>query len=292
MRDKLVPAEHVVIAPEGRRDAVLKVIRSARKRLVLSLFRCDDFKVLDELAQALQRKVKVEALLTQRAKGGKKRLKELWGYLESLGATLHRYADPVVKYHAKYIVADDGPALVASLNFTRKCFQSTVDFLLVTHDPAVVSGLKRLFDADCRKPHPGFPRVGARLIVGPERARQQFSTLLQSARRSIRIIDHKLTDPSIQRLLEAKKTDGVTVVVLGRGASGSLTSHGKLVLVDEQTAVIGSLALSALSLEFRREVAIIIREPRPVSQLNKYFQSLVTPALVSRPVHRARGVVA
>ena len=50
-----------------------------------------------------------------RAKGWKKRLDQLWMLLESMGAQLHRYADPVVKYHAKYIVADNGPALVASL---------------------------------------------------------------------------------------------------------------------------------------------------------------------------------
>ena len=52
---------------------------------------------------------------------------------------MHAYTDPVVKYHAKYLVADDGPAVVASLNFTRKCFRKTCDALVVTHDPAVVS---------------------------------------------------------------------------------------------------------------------------------------------------------
>ena len=37
------------------------------------------------------------------------------------------HTDPVVKYHAKYLVADDGPAVVASLNLTRKCFERTCD---------------------------------------------------------------------------------------------------------------------------------------------------------------------
>ena len=76
--------------------------------------------------------MEVSVLVTPRAKGWTRRLGELWQVLEGMGADLHRYADPVVKYHAKYIVADDGPALVASLNFTRKCFTSTSDFLLLT----------------------------------------------------------------------------------------------------------------------------------------------------------------
>ncbi len=68
----------------GRRCS--NVIGGARRRLVLSLFRCNDYGVLDALAGALERGVKVEAILTKRAKGGKKRLKKLWDALEEMGA--------------------------------------------------------------------------------------------------------------------------------------------------------------------------------------------------------------
>ena len=234
--------EHIVFAPEEREDTVLRVIASAKTRLILSLFRCDDFKVLDALADALQRQVQVEILLTGRAKGWKKRLDRLWALLESMGARLYRYADPVVKYHAKYIVADDGPALVASLNFTQKCFRGTCDFLLTTHDPGVVSGLRRLFHADCGVTGGGLPkRLSTRLIIGPEHARQQFTRLIQQARRSIRIVDPKLTDSAMLALLKAKRAAGVRVTVLGRGSLAGLVSHGKMILNDEETAVIGSL---------------------------------------------------
>ena len=60
-----------------------------------------------------------------------------------------------MKYHAKYLVADEGPAVVASLNFTRKCFRKTCDALVITHDPAVVAGLRQLWTADRdRRPMP------------------------------------------------------------------------------------------------------------------------------------------
>ena len=93
--------------PAERKAALLGVIGAAKRRLILSLFRCDDFSILDALAAALERGCEVEAVLTKRAKGGKKRLKKLWGALEEMGAVVTRYADPVVKYHAKYLVADD-----------------------------------------------------------------------------------------------------------------------------------------------------------------------------------------
>lgn len=269
------PEERIILEPSERRETVLRVIRSARQSLALSMFRCTDFKVFDELAEARKRGVRVELLLTQRAKGWKKRLRRLGAFLESMGAELHRYSVPQVKYHAKYLVADDGPAVVASLNFTRKCFESTCDFLLVTHDPEVASGLKRLFEADCRAPESSLLEgLSERLIVGPERARAQLTALLQQARQSIRIIDHRVADPAMLALLEAKQAEGVAVEVLGRGALGTLISHGKMILVDEHTAVIGSIALSPPSLDSRREVAVVVRDPGCVGQLNDFFQRM------------------
>ena len=117
--------EKLILDPAERKAALLGVIAAAKRRLILSLFRCDDFSILDALAAALERGCEVEAVLTKRAKGGKKRLKKLWGALEEMGAVVTRYADPVVKYHAKYLVADEGPAVVASLNFTRWSFSMT-----------------------------------------------------------------------------------------------------------------------------------------------------------------------
>ena len=267
------PADDVIVAQDQRRDAVLRVIGAARKRLILSVFRCDDLEVIDGLADALRRKVRVEILITGRAKGWQQRLQRLWVLLESMGATLHRYADPVVKYHAKYIVADQGPALVASLNLTRKCFTSTVDFVVTTHDPGVVSGLTRLFDADCGKSEVPLPRgLSKRLIVGPEDARSQFTALIEGARRSIRLIDPDVTDPAIVARLKAKGAAGVEVSLLSRGNLHGMTPHGKLLIIDGVTAVIGSVSLSALSLDFRREVAIIVDDARCVGRLNALFE--------------------
>jgi len=266
------PADDVVVAPTERRDAVLRVIGAAQTRLILSMFRCDVIEVLDALAGAVRRNVRVEILITGRAKGWQERLQRLWVLLGDMGATLHRYPDPVVKYHAKYIVADKGPALVASMNLTRKCFTSTVDFVVTTHDPGVVSGLTRLFDADCGPPSASLPRgLSRRLIIGPEGARRQFTALIQGARRSICIVDPKVTDPAIVGLLKAKAAEGVSVSVLDRGGLRGLTPHGKLLIVDGSTAVIGSLSLSALSLDFRREVAIIVNDSSCLARLNTLF---------------------
>lgn len=271
--------ERLVLDPAERKAALLGVIGAARRRLVLSLFRCDDFSILDALAAALERGCEVEAILTKRAKGGKKRLKKLWNALEEMGAVVTRYADPVVKYHAKYLVADGTTAIITTLNPTRKCFSRTWDAMLITKDPSVVKGLQTLFRADSSdQPLPSRRAISRRLIVGPERSRAELRAMIASAKKSIRILDHKLSDPDLVSLLRERRDEGITVTVLGKQRIRGFEPHGKMMIVDAARAVLGSTALSTLSLDFRREVSIVIHDPGLVKQLNLSYQQLYLKA--------------
>ena len=267
------PPDRVITAVNERRAAIVDVIRGARESIVLSLFRCNDADIFEALAAATRRGVRVDALITSRAKGGKKKLRKLWSALEAAGVQVQPYTEPVVKYHAKYLVADDGPAVIASLNFTKKCFSRTCDAIVVTHDPAVVTGLRALIAAD-RERAPLPDAVPARLIVGPERARRQFTELFERATTSIRLIDAKLTDPDLVTLLNARRAAGVAVDVYTTKRLGALKSHGKIILIDDRTAVVGSLALAAISLGFRREVAIVIEDREAVADVRTLFNTI------------------
>jgi phosphatidylserine/phosphatidylglycerophosphate/cardiolipin synthase-like enzyme len=268
-----VPLDRLYVAMEDRRPALVDAIRRARREITLSLFRCNDEAIVDELAAATARGVAVDVLVTSRSKGGHRRRQKLWDALGRTGATLHAYSDPVVKYHAKYLVVDDGPAVVASLNFTRKCFRRTLDALVVTHDPEVVSGLRRLMAADRdRRQIPAD--LSPRLVVGPERARRQLTGLIEQARSSIRLIDAKLSDPELISLLRAKRSAGVAVEIFSAKQMAGLKSHGKIMVLDDRLLVVGSIALSALSLDFRREVSIVVEEPSAVSDALQLFASI------------------
>jgi phosphatidylserine/phosphatidylglycerophosphate/cardiolipin synthase-like enzyme len=256
---------------------MLNAINGSKQRLVLSLFRCNDYGILDALAAALERGVGVEAILTKRAKGGKKPLKKLWEALEEMGALVHWYADPVVKYHAKYLVADGSLALVATLNPTTKCFTRTLDLVYTTDEPSVVRAISTLFalDAAGERVLPRH-RLTGRLIIGPEGSRARMRELITSARSTIRVLDHKLSDPDLVSLLRERREGGIAVRVLSRQAVGAYKPHGKLMIIDDTRAVLGSMAMSALSLDFRREVSIVIEERVLVKELVEYFDDLTT----------------
>ena len=287
-RSRVHIADRVVTAPAERRQAVLEVIAAARSRIVLSLFRCTDKSVFAELARAAERGVSVEVLVTSRAKDQKK-LRRLWERLEQTGVSVHPHLDPVVKYHAKYLVVDDGPAVVSSLNFTRKSFKRTIDALVVTYDEGVVNSLSRLMMADregARLPHDLSPR----LIVGPEHAREQLTAIIRQAQSSIHLLDAKLSDPALVALLEARRAEGLSIELYTAKRFGDLRAHGKIMLVDGRLAVVGSLALAALSLDFRREVAVIVEEPTAVGQIVGLFATLAeNGSVVQTPVPLTQG---
>lgn len=283
-----LPPDRIVTECAERRDVVLETIGRARSRLSLSLFRCTDKAIFAALAAAVARGVQAEVLVTSRAKGGRKKRRQLWERLEATGATVHAYNDPVVKYHAKYLVVDDGPALVTSLNFTRKCFTQTCDAIVVTHDPAVVSGLRALMQAD-REGRRAPETLPARLIVGPERARRQFTEAIASARSSIHLIDAKLSDPAVLAQLHARRAEGVQVVVLAEKRVAGQKSHGKIMMIDGQRSVIGSLALTALSLDFRREVALAVESPAAVAEIARLFRMLGAAAAGKSAAAAATG---
>jgi len=278
-----IPRDRIVIAPEQRRRTILAPIRGAHRRLMLSIFRCDDDAVLEALAEAVRRGVHVQAIVTGRARDAARELNSIERFLAVHGVEVRRQPE-TMKYHAKYIVADDETALVASLNFTAKCFERTCDFMLMTADETVVSGLSELFaaDWDCR-PVVLTPTQTARLIVGPEhRPRDRFSELARAARQHIRVIDARVTDPRLVSVLDARRAAGICVAVKGHDALGSFAPHGKLLVIDRTVAVIGSIALRPAALDSRRELAVVTHDPGVIRQLDGFWRSLPEPRVRPR----------
>lgn len=259
----------VITKPKARQKAVIELIRSARRSLMLSIFRCDDLLILHELALAVTRGVRVEVLVTGRAKGWSQRLGPMAGCLERMGVEVHRFPIGAMKYHAKYMVADEETAFIGTANLTRKSFRRTRDFILVTSDCEAVRELVQLFRADSTG---GVPSTGGSLIVGPQGCRASIEQLLGSARHSIRILDHKLSDRRILAILGERQRRGVAVEVCRGEASDSLKPHGRLIIVDHETAVFGSFSLSETSLDGRRELGVAIRRSALVEKLERQFE--------------------
>jgi phosphatidylserine/phosphatidylglycerophosphate/cardiolipin synthase-like enzyme len=86
-----VKRDCVVIEPAQRRAAVLRVIRGARRRQALTIYRSNDDVVLDAVEKAAARGVEVDVLLTRRASGWRRRLDRLRVRLERMGVRVTRH---------------------------------------------------------------------------------------------------------------------------------------------------------------------------------------------------------
>ena len=113
-----------------------------------------------------------------------------------------------------------------------------------------------------------------RLIVGPEQARAGFVALVSRATRRIRLIDPKISDPAMLLLLKKREAEGIQLDIRGRSGLGSLVAHGKLMMIDDEAAAVGSISLSTLALEFRRELAVVTRDRSSLDTLNRFWDSL------------------
>lgn len=275
-------SEHLALDPAERRACVLTFIRRASSTLSLSVFRCDDVDVAQSLAAARQRGVDVRVLITNRAKGSKWELRSFQRFLGRHGVTVSRYAGPATRYHAKFAVADGARALVGSMNYTTECFSSTCDYLVETTDTEVVATLGRLFDHDWHTPFEVFRSGSPRLIVGPDHSRNRWETLLRSAKTHVRIADRKLCDAEMIALLETLIRRGVTIHRAAARPAPGLRLHGKAMVIDGRLAIVGSQALSPRSLDQRRELALVLSDPRLVRALSRHLDSLAPRLLVAQ----------
>jgi phosphatidylserine/phosphatidylglycerophosphate/cardiolipin synthase-like enzyme len=264
--------DQLILTPGMRRQALIDLLRSAKRRAMLSLFRCDDSRVLDEIIATSRRGIDVRVLITPRAKGWNKRLGSLVTLLHGTGVTVKQYEGPFSKYHAKYVVVDGEIGMIGSANLTRKCFDDTCDFIVTSRETSLVADLGDLFESDWNVA--ARQQRSARLLVGPVQIRARMVDYLERAKSRIRIIDHRVSHPDDLLLLNRKMLEGVRVQVLGRGEVGTLASHGKLMLVDSDIAVIGSASLSRPGLDVRREVSVSIEEPALIHELSEFFERM------------------
>ncbi len=82
----------------------------------------------------------------------------------------------------------------------------------------------------------------------------------------------------------------MNVEIIGSKRLGDLKSHGKIMLIDNRVAVVGSLALAALSLDFRREVAIIVDDPAAVADVSQLFETIAAVVATSPIADESTGV--
>jgi cardiolipin synthase A/B len=270
----------LIIQPDAGISPVLQALRRARRTISICIFRVDRPEIEKALGAAVARGVRVRALIAHTNRGGEDRLRKLEQRLLADGVTVARTADELLRYHGKFIVADD-VLHVFGFNFTTLDIDKSRSFGIATRDKQTVQEALKLFNADMTRQ----PYVPARsnLVVSPETSRQMLATFLKGARKELAIYDAKIQDPAMIKILKARAAAGVSVRVLGhlKGPDGdvlvrplkSMRLHVRAIVRDGTRAFVGSQSLRKEELESRREVGLLINNPTVTRRLLEVFES-------------------
>ena len=269
---------NLIIQPEAGLSPVVGAIQRARRTIDVAIFRTDREEIEKALGAAVQRGVRVRVLVAHTNRGGETRLRKLEQRLLEAGATVSRTGDDFLRYHGKFLVADETLHLFG-FNFTRIDMIKSRSFGVSTKDASAVREAKALFEADSSR-QPFVPKR-THLVVSPENARESLLTFVKGAKRQLLIYDVNIQDRIFIKLLEQQAAAGVDVRVIGKckGCKSinvrplrSMRLHVRAMVRDGARAFVGSQSLRRLELEKRREVGIIVTDQTIVGELLEIFE--------------------
>ena len=270
----------LIVQPNDGIKRVLAAVEGAKKAVDIIIFRFDLKRLEKALNAAVERGVTVRALIAHTNSGGDKRLRALELRMLDAGVTVSRTGADLVRYHGKLMMIDREELHVYGFNYTARDLASR-SLGLITRDRKIVQEALRLFDADGQREE-FEPRLDG-FVISPENAREQLSTFIRRAKKSLAIYDPKVSDVQMIRLLHQRAKAGVDVRIIGKVAKrGSdlkvqkmpgLRLHVRAIIRDNEEAFVGSQSLRDLELEARREVGLITRELKIVKAITEVFES-------------------
>ncbi len=270
----------LIVQPEDGVVAVVAGIRAAKKTLDMPIFRLDHLEVDKAIRSAVKRGVIVRTLIAHTNSGGDKSLRKLEQRLLATGATVSRTADDLVRYHNKFMIVDSRTLYVMGFNYTHLDIDRSRSFGVVTRNRRLVQEAMRLFEADFNRQH--YSPALKTFLVSPGNAREQLAALLKGAKKQLLVYDVRITDDAMIRILKERARAGVEIRMLGKLQKKDLDAqvekfpgklHARTIIQDAKRAFIGSQSLRKLELDGRREVGVILTDPRVVRQLVSTFES-------------------
>jgi phosphatidylserine/phosphatidylglycerophosphate/cardiolipin synthase-like enzyme len=271
----------LLIEPDDGVAPILSAIKSAKKGIEIMIFRFDRREIEAALKAAVDRGVNVHALIAFANRGGEENLRALEMRFLKAGITVARTADDLLRYHDKILIVDRKVLYLFSFNYTHLDIDHSRGFGIVTRNRKPVQEALKLFEADTKRRTytPGLDTF----IVSPFNARKQLSAFIKKARKELMIYDPKISDPDMIRLLQDRADAGVNIRIIGRLGKKSaglkaqkltrLRLHTRTIIRDNDQAFVGSQSLRKAELDLRREVGMIVRDPKVIRGLIATFES-------------------
>ena len=285
----------LIVLPDESAKPFLAAINGAKQSLQIKMFVFSDPGLLQAVADAHKRGVKVRVMLNAARRDGEDDNKESRKALEHAGIEVKDSSPDFGITHEKSMVVDEAIAFVKSLNWATKNLTETRDYAISTTHPHGVKEVIACFDADWHR-QKFTPGLSAHMIWCPVNGRERIARFIDEAKHTLFVQNERYQDSVIIERLVRAATRGVKIHVMARpphalkkekiieGVGGMrimddvgikihklkhLKLHGKMLLADGLRAIVGSINLAPGSFDDRRELAIEVHDDDIVERLHK-----------------------
>ncbi|TPG35627.1 phospholipase D-like domain-containing protein [Mycolicibacterium hodleri] len=289
----------LIVEPDDGLGPVLDFIESAQTSLLIKQFTLTDESLIDAVIARKRAGVNVRVMLNAARSGGDRANDETFERFSAAGIAV-QWANPKFYVtHEKSVVVDERAALVATFNMCLKYFTLTRDYGVIIDDPLHVAQIVEVFNADWNHDE-WVPPAYEGLLWSNSNSRLHMARFIDTATHRIDVQHPKFVDAVILDHLAAAVGRGVKVHVLCGGRHGisegdvldtfaslrtlrrfgakvhkqkNLRVHAKLLIVDDERALVGSMNIDRSAFDLRRELGITITEPAVVARLKAVFDA-------------------
>jgi len=264
----------LLVQPDDGATSLVKAIQGARTSIDILIFRFDRKDIERALLNAVERGVRVRALIAYTNRGGEKNLRALETRLLGAGVIVARTSDALLRYHGKMIIIDGRDLYLLAFNFTYVDMDRSRSFGVIAKDRKLVQEAEKLFEADMQRQE--YTPTSASFVISPLNARQELSAFIKATKKELLIYDPAVTDLEMVSLLNERIKAGVNVQIVGRGKLPArkltrLRLHTRTMVRDGADVFIGSQSLRRAELDKRREIGLIFRDPKIALRLTRIF---------------------
>lgn len=280
------------VEPAAGEQVILDAINNAHQSVWLEMYLLTDTNIIQALENAAGRHLDVRVMLEPHPAGGGSPQSTL-DALKAAGASTEVTDPNFTLTHEKGLILDGTTAFIMTSNFTYSALNGkNREYGIIDTVSQDVQGVIDIFNADWNRST--VQLTDANLVVSPVNARNDLTTLISGAQKSLIIEAEELFDTNIAQAIASDAQRGVQVEVVlptpqsqpDSNSSGiatikaagaqvkedpQLIMHAKTLVVDGQRAFVGSENFSSTSLDSNRELGLLFSDPQIISTLQQTF---------------------
>ncbi|MDR3492867.1 MAG: phospholipase D-like domain-containing protein [Gammaproteobacteria bacterium] len=282
----------LIIEPDRGAAPILQTIQEAKSSVDLVMYGFTDMQFANALNNANKNNKHVRVLLQHYPYRAETENSNVINYLKNNTIPFVWPDGDFQLTHQKTLLTDNTNAIIMTFNFTHSTFKNERNFALKISDPSEINEIQQVFNADYQ--HKKINVYHPDLIWSPNNSREKLLSQIQSAHSSLKIYAETISDYQIIGALARAARNGVSVSIitsthddkhpakkynyLTRAGVNLYFSkhyyiHAKVIIIDNKTAILGSINLTKASIDKNRELAIITRDPAVMTQLKETFDN-------------------